>query len=259
MKYFTSRSPADAPEDPWGKVTDPDGVERDRSEFGERVAYISDLADEISWLYSLDVGRQAPVRCLDIGCGPGWLLSRLPKHWLKHGVEPDHDAAMAAARHASLYKTSFEELALPANAYDVIICHHVIEHMYQPVEAVQEMWRLLEPGGYLLLATPDFDSDCAEMFGTRYRMLHDPTHISLFTEDSCRRLLQDTGFHVQRVGRPYFKTRHFTRENLLRLLDHQSAEVSPPAPGNWLTFYCRKPMRAEEYKRLMRQARELEV
>jgi hypothetical protein len=99
--------------------------------------------------------------------------------------------------------------------------------------------RIIKRGGILLLATPDFDSGCARRFGENYRMLHDQSHISLFTNDSMHRFLRDHGFVIDRVEYPFFETRYFTPENLMRLFD--TSKMSPPFYGNWMTFYCHKP------------------
>ena len=91
----------------------------------------------------------------------------------------------------------------------------------------------------LILGTPDFDSGAARRWGARYRLVHDPTHISLFTNDSMHRFLRDHGFDIEYVDYPYFETRYFTSENLARQLDATS-EVSPPFYGSFMTFYSRK-------------------
>jgi hypothetical protein len=56
-------------------------------------------------------------------------------------------------------------------------------------------------------------------------MLHDPTHISLFSADSMHRCLRDLGFQIKFVEYPYFDTPWFTKENLLCVLEED--RVSP--------------------------------
>jgi len=87
------------------------------------------------------------------------------------------------------------------------------------------------------LGTPDFDSGCARRYGENYRMLHDTTHISLFSEQGLRNILEDHGFVVEHVDKPYFDTPLFTQENLTRLIDKEG--VSPPFYGNIINLYCR--------------------
>ena len=177
------------------------------------------------------------------------MLADLPDVRRKVGV--DVDGSYPVARSTSSFA---------AAAFHIAICHHAIEHMEDPVWQVEDIWRLLVPGGWLLMSTPDFDSPSARLYGDRYRMLHDPTHISLFTEESMRRLLRDTGFHVQRVEKPFYGTRFETMGNamLVGSRRHSGNGWSPPAYGNWLSFYCQKPVRAEEYREAARRMMEIE-
>jgi hypothetical protein len=81
----------------------------------------------------------------------------------------------------------------------------------------------------------------ARRFGCNFRLLHDETHVSLFSRTGLHNMLTDFGFRVQRVETPYFETRHFTADNLQRLFDVE--QWSPPAPGNIMTFYATKEVR----------------
>ena len=78
----------------------------------------------------------------------------------------------------------------------------------------------------------------ARRYRERYRLLHDPTHISLFSNDSMHRFLRDHGFRIERVRYPYFEGRHFNQANLTRLLEGEG--ISPAFYGNFMTFYCER-------------------
>ena len=69
-------------------------------------------------------------------------------------------------------------------------------------------------------------------------MLHDKTHVSLFSDFSLKNLLEDFGFVVDRIEYPFFETKYFTNENLLRLFD--TSKISPPFYGNIMSLYARK-------------------
>jgi len=229
--YFVSVPAGEtAPEDDtyWTKSIDPDGKERDR--FAERDQYLANIKPELDFIAGL-----TPGRVLDIGCGPGWLLSALDPAWDKHGVELSAAAAEYAAQYAEIFVGPFEAAEYAPNSFDLIVMYHVIEHLPDPVDAVKQAFDLLREGGRLVLGTPDFDSGCARRFGNQYRMLHDPTHISLFSNESMHRCLRDNGFHIDQVEYPYFETQWFNSENLLRMLDTDG--ISPPFYGNFMTFY----------------------
>ena len=75
---------------------------------------------------------------------------------------------------------------------DVITMIHVIEHLINPLEYIKKI-KNIKKDGIFILETPDFDSPCARRFGSNFRMLNDPGHISLFTTLSLVQMLEDHG------------------------------------------------------------------
>ena len=247
--YFTRRKLKKVPdyeEAYWGTVIDPDGNLRVRSQ--EREKYLQNVRTELEFVNSLPPGR-----ILDIGCGMGFFLSAVDGRWEKHGVEISNYASQFAREWGTVHTGTLESAHYPDGFFDAIVMYHLIEHLPDPVAAIREIRRILKGGGALILGTPDFDSACARRFGANYRLLHDPTHVSLFTNRSMHALLADYGFDVDHVDYPFFDTAYFTRENLMRLFD--TAKVSPPFYGNFMTFYCRKPDAGFLYDWLIRLRR----
>lgn len=233
QEYFVRRElPTDASyeESYWGVITDPDGNVRDRR--GERERYLQDIATELAFINALPPGRM-----LDVGCGLGFLLSGVADEWERHGVEVSAFAAGHAARYGQIHQGLLEEAGYPDRYFDLVVIYHVIEHVADPLALLKEIRRILKPDGWLILGTPDFDSGAARRYGASYRLLHDVTHISLFSNESMHRFLRDHGFRIEQVDYPYFATRYFNRDSLLALLD--TSRVSPPFYGNFMTFYCR--------------------
>lgn len=219
-------------ESDWTAAVDPDGNLRDRTL--EREQHLDDLRYELHFVNALPPGR-----ILDIGCGLGFFLSGIDDAWEKHGIEMSQFAVDHAGQWGRVLLGPVEAAAFPAAHFEVVVMHHVIEHIEDPERTLAEVERILKPGGHLIMATPDFDSACARRFGSRYRLLHDPTHISLFSNESMHRFLRDSGFLIEFVDYPFFDTRHFNEENLLKMLEKKG--VSPPFYGSFMTFYCRKP------------------
>jgi len=235
-KYFKSRDlPVQLDYDDvyLGPQRDPDGVLRDP--YAERDRKLEDLAQELAYVNALPPGR-----ILDVGCGLGFFLSGVAEGWEKHGQEVSKTCTDYASRYCATFRGTLTEAAYPPDHFDVVVSMSVVEHIPDPIPTMREMWRVLKPGGKLVLRTPNFDSGAARRFGEKYRLLQTPGHVTLFSDTSLRAALHDLGFSVERCEFPFFETRHFTIANLERLFD--TTKVSPAFYGNHMCFYAAKPM-----------------
>lgn len=211
----------------WGEKTDPDGNVRQRNTAAERERYLSDVSEELAFINNLK-----PVSVLDFGAGLGWMLSAIDApHKSAIEIAPE---AMAVLRQTGAVVNS-DIRQVPSNSNDVVICHHVIEHLVDPVAEIGQLRRVLHSGGWLVIGTPDFGSPCAVRFGENYRLLHDPTHRSLFTLEGLMRMLREYGLTIHDVRFP-FPERYATTDNFARWND--TSKVSPPWPGNFVTVYA---------------------
>lgn len=217
----------------WGVVTDPDGKVRNLC--NEREKFLANVVEQVDYLNNLP-----PSKILDVGCGLGFLLSALDDKHQKFGLEVSEFAADFAQKYATIYKKPIEELNLTDNSFDVVVSHHVIEHVDSPEIFLKEIHRILSPEGILVLSTPDFDCVCARLFKKNYRMLFDKTHVNLFSFNSLKNMLSDFGFDLIDLDFPYFSTEYFNEKNVLKMLDYDKNEISPACWGNFMTFYCKK-------------------
>lgn len=216
----------------WGVITDPDGKSRKRNE--EREQHLSDLDYIISF-----IKKQTSGYLLEVGCGIGHFLYGLYQigNWKIFGSEISNYAAERASKYGKIFVGELYDGPYKESMFDIVIMHHVIEHMPDPVRNIKFVKKILKPGGTLILGTPDFDSACARRFGKNYRLLEDKTHTSLFSNDSMHRFLRDYGFDIDQVVYPFFETRFFTKENLIRLFNTDL--ISPPFCGNFMTFFAK--------------------
>lgn len=230
--YFVSIPPVDTKyeESYHGVTVDPD--EKKRYLLEERTHSLSGIPEITNWVKS----NRAGGKILDVGCGPGWFLSSLGSEWDCHGVEISSFASKVANKSGKIYNGTLEEYT--ETGFDVIVMNHVIEHIADPITALKKIKDILNHDGIFIIGTPDFDSAAARRYGDNFRLLNDPTHVSLFSQESMYRCLRDLGFHVDDVEFPYFDTPWFNKENLLKILDDKG--VSPPFYGSNMTFLCSK-------------------
>ena len=139
----------------------------------------------------------ASGRLLDVGCGHGLLLDEARRRGYDVvGLE----LSRAAARHAreklglDVREVPLEEFA-SWESFDVVVLADVIEHLEDPVEAVERCARLLRADGALCVVTPDPSSVTARMAGSRW-WGYLPAHTCLLPRATLRELLGAQGLFV---------------------------------------------------------------
>lgn len=211
---------------------DPDGVLRNRE--NEKELFLEDAKEEIAY-----INKMYPGIVLDIGCGLGFFLSALNSRWSKYGIDISTYACNYASNEVEngvITCSDFLDNRYPSHFFDVVIMYHSIEHMEFPVRSLMEVKRIIKPNGTLVITTPNFDCFVARRFKKNFRLLHDKTHISLLKKNTLKLYLELNNFTIDKIKKPFFKTRHFTFKNIIRLLD--TKKISPPFYGNIMTFYC---------------------
>jgi len=139
-------------------------------------------------------------RLLDVGFGNGGFLKIASEMgWNAEGIDFDPKAVeVARARGLNVSRASAAELSATSQQYDVITLSHVIEHVHNPIALLQDLYRMLRPGGRLWLDTPNLYSCGAKRFGRNWRDLDPPRHLVLFNPCSLRESLTKAGFkHIK--------------------------------------------------------------
>ena len=76
---------------------------------------------------------------------------------------------------------------------------HSLEHVHRPLAILREAYRLLVPGGKIVVATPNLESLPFYWFGSSWFGLDLPRHLTHFTPKALREMLETAGFRVESV------------------------------------------------------------
>lgn len=144
--------------------------------------------------------RRETLTLLDIGAGNGAFVAAARRHGIEaRGLEPNQTMVDAAnARGLPLVRGSWRRAGTWGKRYDVITLHDVIEHVTRPAACLELLRRCLEPGGLLILETPEWTPE-----RTRdWRHLKPREHLCLYSETALRELVCRAGLYPLRVTRP---------------------------------------------------------
>ncbi|MGC1812316.1 MAG: HAD-IA family hydrolase, partial [Candidatus Binataceae bacterium] len=147
--------------------------------------------------------RPAAKTLLDVGAGlGGFCLQSQGAGFEAEGVEPSAWAvAQGQTNGVTLHHGYFPDALSVNKKFDVITVLDVIEHVGRPVELLDACRKHLNPGGLLVVVTPDIGSITARLLGRRWWHFRF-AHIGYFSRRTMRAALGTASFKIDAVE-PY--------------------------------------------------------
>ncbi len=195
-------------------------------------------------------------KLLDVGCYTGVFLDvATASGWEAWGIDPSHWAIeQTRLRGLNAVAGTLASVNWPTDSFEVVTMWDVIEHLADPFEELRQVWRVLCPGGLLVVHTMDIDSWFARLMGPRWPWLME-MHLFYFSQRTLKAMFDKAGFQVlqarpqgryQTLG--YLGTRvtalfgsalGWPLEWLLHVLRIEQV-TSPINLGDLVTVYARK-------------------
>jgi 2-polyprenyl-3-methyl-5-hydroxy-6-metoxy-1,4-benzoquinol methylase len=124
---------------------------------------------------------------LDIGAGTGdFLVTAQANGWQATGIEPNEKAKTIAINKGISFKNNTE--SIEKQRFDVITMWHVLEHVPDLEHQINELKRLLQPNGTLIIAVPNFKSFDAQHYGPYWAAFDAPRHLWHFSKTAIEKL-----------------------------------------------------------------------
>lgn len=143
--------------------------------------------------YRLASGYAKAKVVLDAGCGSGYGADKLIRCGAKKvcGVDNNLESIKYCRSHYRRKNLEFSKgdvakLDFPQNYFDLIVAFEIIEHLKDPQKAIVEFYRVLKPGGRLILSTPN-----KKIYSPGTKKPFYPFHIQEFYLEDLKKLLSN--------------------------------------------------------------------
>ena len=143
---------------------------------------------------------------LDIGAGIGAFLHAMKeKGWKVTGLEPDQGARERAAQ---LFGIELQDVSvlhqLEQASFDAITLWHVLEHVHQLHPYIEQLKKILRPGGKILIAVPNYQSLDSSIYGVYWAAYDVPRHLYHFSPLAMQTLMEQHGLKILEKKRMWF-------------------------------------------------------
>jgi SAM-dependent methyltransferase len=149
---------------------------------------------------------------LELGCAYGYFLDLAKKYWKIKGIDISADAIKSCSKRfgQDVICGDFLDIPFPPDSYDLITGFDMIEHVNHPREYIFKAFRILRKYGRLALTTGNMTSLSAILMGKKWRLLTPPGHLTFFSEQGMKGLLEEAGFkNISFTTAGYYRSMDF--------------------------------------------------
>lgn len=140
---------------------------------------------------------------LDIGAGTGDFLKVCKENgWQVFGTEPNEIARQNASQKQIDLQISVADFK--NQQFNVITLWHVLEHVTNLTQTIQDISELLKPNGKLIIAVPNYKSYDAEYYQKFWAAYDSPRHLWHFSKKSISKLFSKENIVVEKIQPMYF-------------------------------------------------------
>lgn len=190
-------------------------------------------------------------RALDVGCGIGEILwAAVNSGWNAEGIDTSREFIEIGKEKLGVEGkvSTLEDAHYPNNHFDAVIMSGIIEHLYEPLETLKEIHRILKPNGWFWFDAPNEDGLYMKA-GNLYMRLRGndwvvtlaptfpPFHVQGFNVKSLKTIIKRAGFELKDFELMGEITKQSGEQTLRKQIEYNGARLI-----NWLDKLAGKGM-----------------
>ncbi|HLK28432.1 MAG TPA: class I SAM-dependent methyltransferase [Puia sp.] len=146
----------------------------------------------------LSVTRLENGKLLDIGAGTGAFVDHMQSNgWQTIGLEPDEAARKNAKELHKVNLLPPEAFSrFPADSFDVVTMWHVLEHVHNLHDYIEQLKNIIKPDGRIFIAVPNYECYDASFYKNFWAAYDVPRHLYHFSEEAMFQLLKKHGLKL---------------------------------------------------------------
>lgn len=152
-------------------------------------------------------------KLLEVGCAVGFFLEiAQTSGWEVQGVELATWAGQYAREKTKVNVTTgkLEDIKFPDSYFDAVVMIELIEHTQNPAIFLKEVYRILKPGGIILITTPNSKSIHAKIWQKKFQETFlIPEHLFLFSIPTIQCILKLTNFKIIHLQTKTYLRRYY--------------------------------------------------
>lgn len=187
-----------------------------------------------------------PGRFLDVGCSIGTsLVAARQRGWDPVGLELSRPCVEFGRKEwgVDIRNVTLEEADFAPGSFRAVFMHHTLEHLDHPDEVLRRVFELLEPGGVMYQALPNYDCLKRRLLGRWWSYGITIDHVVHFGGRTLGRLVRRIGFTVRDLRRiSYREDPRLLRDALYRvgrqkwLMKRMGSESEPFDEGAYVRY-----------------------
>ena len=198
-----------------------------------RSPFLKKLSNSYSWFKDNIIKRDKGLKLinkllksgslLDIGCGSGKILKKLPEDIIPFGIEIEEKTAKLTNAYASgkggfvWHNDAVSGLnEVDNDFFDCIIMQSYLEHEIHPKEVLIGAFGAIKNGGYVIIKVPNFSCWNRYLRKENWCGFRFPDHVNYFTPKTLKRMVHEAGFMIHRFS---FADRSPLSDNMWMILE----------------------------------------